>query len=47
MQRALLVSYQHFRTTYQSYLQRSSRTLVVRITILCCVKSEKIEDLTS
>jgi len=42
-----LVSYRRFGTTYRSNLQGSSRTTVVRITILCCVKSQKIADLTS
>jgi len=47
MQRVLLVSYRRFGTTYWSHLQGSSRTLVVRITILRYVKSQKIADLTS
>jgi len=38
-QRVLLVSYRRFGTTYQAHIQGSSRTLVVRITILCFVKS--------
>jgi len=37
----LLVSYRHFGTTYRSHLQGSSYTMVVRITILNCVKSQK------
>jgi len=46
-QRVLLVSYRRFGTTYRSHLQGSSRTVVVRITIICCVKYQKIADLTS
>jgi hypothetical protein len=46
-ERVLLVSCRRFGTTHRSHLQGSSRTLVVRITILCCVKSQKIAHLTS
>jgi len=46
-QRVFLVSYWHFGTTNRSHLQGSSRTMVVRIIILRCVKSQKIADLTS
>jgi len=43
----LLVSYRRFGTTYQSHLQGSSRTIAVRITILRCIKSQKMGDLAS
>ena len=46
-QHVLLVSCRRFGTTYRSHLQGSSRTMVVRITILRCVKSQKIADLPS
>jgi len=47
LRNVLLFSYRLFGTTYRSHLQGSSRTVVVRITILRCVKSQKIADLTS
>ena len=40
----LLVSYWRFETTYWSHFQGSSRTMVVRITIIRCVNSQKIAD---
>jgi len=43
----LLVSYWRFETTYRSHLQGSGRTVLVKITVLRCVKSQKIADLTS
>jgi len=38
-QHVLLDSYRRFGTTYRYHLQGSSRTTVLRITILRCVKS--------
>ena len=46
-QRVLLASYRRFETTYRSHMQGWTRTMMVRITILCSVKSQKIADLTS
>ena len=46
-QDVLLVSYRRFGTTYRSHLQGSSRKMVARTTILRCIKSQKIAELTS